>query len=90
VCLQELKRQQEKKEQWLQRGHGEYQHLTNEKDFFASMKGEGRMVCHFFRDNWPCKIIDKHLAVLCKRHIECKFVKVVIFAFCNTMIRAFD
>jgi hypothetical protein len=40
------------------------------------MKGEERMVCHFFRDNWPCKVMDKHLGILCKQHLECKFAKV--------------
>lgn len=25
------------------------------QEFFAEMKGEERMVCHFFRNNWPCK-----------------------------------
>jgi hypothetical protein len=74
--LQQLKKQQEKKDLWLQHGHGEYQHLTNEKEFFAAMKGEERMVCHFFRDNWPCKVMDKHLEMLCKQYVECKFVKV--------------
>jgi hypothetical protein len=71
-----LKQQREKKQQWLQKGHGEVQFLTNEKEFFAAMKGEDKMVCHFFRDNWPCKIIDKHIATLCKQHLECKFAKV--------------
>lgn len=73
--LQQMRKQQEKRQQWLERGHGEYQHLLDEKQFFAAMKGEERMVCHFFRDNWPCKVIDRHMAVLCRKHIECKFAK---------------
>ena len=43
-------------QEWLKRGHGSYREIFGEKDFFAEMKGEERMVCHFFRDNWPCKV----------------------------------
>lgn len=74
--MQQLKKQQDKKEQWRHRGHGEYQFLTNEKEFFAAMKGEDKMVCHFFRSSLPCKVIDKHVEKLCKSHLECKFAKV--------------
>lgn len=74
--VQQLKKQQDKKQQWLQKGHGEYQFLQDEKEFFAAMKGEEKMVCHFFRDNWPCKVMDKHIGILCKQHLECKFTKV--------------
>jgi hypothetical protein len=74
--VQQLKKQKDKKQEWLQKGHGEYHFLTNEKEFFAAMKGEEKMVCHFCRDSWPCKIMDKHMATLCKQHLECKFAKV--------------
>ena len=37
-------------------GHGEYREILSEKDFFAEMKGTERMVCHFYRENWPCKV----------------------------------
>ncbi len=30
--------------------------MLSEKEFFAEMKGEERMVCHFYRDSWPCKV----------------------------------
>ena len=38
------------------RGHGEYREIPGEKDFFAEVKDEERVVCHFFRENWPCKV----------------------------------
>lgn len=75
-CLQQLKKQKEKKEQWKRQGHGEYHELQHEKEFFETMKGEESMVCHFYRNNWPCKVMDKHLSALCKQHMECKFAKV--------------
>jgi hypothetical protein len=75
-ALQQLRKQQDKRQKWLLKGHGEYQFLLNENEFFASMKGEEKMICHFFRDSWPCKVMDKHMSILCKEHMECKFAKV--------------
>lgn len=74
--LKELKEHAAKRQKWLARGHGEYREIFSEKDFFAEMKGEERMVCHFFRENWPCKVMDKHLQQLATAHVETKFVKI--------------
>lgn len=54
--IHDLKQQQDKAREWVARGHGEYREVFEEKEFFKEMKGEERMVCHFFRDNWPCKV----------------------------------
>jgi hypothetical protein len=54
--IKDLKQQQEKTREWIAKGHGEYTLLLDEKEFFKAMKGEERMICHFFRDNWPCKV----------------------------------
>jgi hypothetical protein len=43
-------------QEWVRRGHGEYREILGEREFFAEMKGEERMVCHFYRENWPCKV----------------------------------
>ena len=56
--IKQLKQQAARKQQWLARGHGEYQDIPAEKEFFSAMKGEERMVCHFYRENWPCKVSD--------------------------------
>lgn len=74
--VQELKQQQERAKEWVAKGHGEYKEIFEEKEFFKEMKGEERMVCHFYRDNWPCKVMDKHIGILCKQHLETKFVKI--------------
>lgn len=74
--LKDMKRQQAKRQIWLSKGHGEYREIENETAFFAEMKGEERMVCHFSRNNWPCQVMDKHLAILAKSHLETKFVKI--------------
>lgn len=55
--IDQLKQHARKKQEWLKKGHGEYREIEGEKAFFAEMKGEARMVCHFYRNNWPCKVI---------------------------------
>lgn len=40
------------------------------------IKGEERLVCHFYRNSLPCKVIDQHLAVLAAKHLETKFLRV--------------
>ena len=54
--LQQMKKAALKKKEWLRKGHGEYNEIASEKEFFAEMKGEERMICHFYRENWPCKV----------------------------------
>lgn len=54
--LLDMKKRQEKMRVWAERGHGEYTEVQTEVEFFKEMKGEERMVCHFYRDNWPCKV----------------------------------
>lgn len=54
--LQQMKKAAIKKKEWLRKGHGEYNEIASEKEFFAEMKGEERMICHFYRENWPCKV----------------------------------
>jgi hypothetical protein len=40
------------------------------------IKGEERMVVHFYRNSLPCKAMDQHLALLAAKHMETKFVRV--------------
>lgn len=57
-------------------GHGEYEELPGEKELFDITKKSERIVCHFFRDStMRCKIVDKHLEILARKHIEAKFVR---------------
>ena len=40
-------------------------------------KNSENVVCHFYREEtFRCKIMDKHLAILAKKHVETKFCKV--------------
>lgn len=74
--LEALKKSQKQKQEWLSKGHGEYREISSEKDFFGEVKDSKNVVCHFYRNStFRCKILDKHLAILAKKHIETKFIK---------------
>ncbi|XP_020595154.1 thioredoxin domain-containing protein 9 homolog [Phalaenopsis equestris] len=53
--LQQMKKLAENRNRWTSLGHGEYSEIP-EKDFFAAVKASERVVCHFYRENWPCKV----------------------------------
>ncbi|WVZ94286.1 hypothetical protein U9M48_040192 [Paspalum notatum var. saurae] len=73
--IQQMRRAAERRAKWRTLGHGEYTDVP-EKEFFSAAKASERLVCHFYRDNWPCKVLDKHLSILAKQHVETRFVKV--------------
>jgi len=74
--LEALKKAQKQKQEWLSKGHGEYREIPSEKDFFSEVKESKKVVCHFYRDStFRCKILDKHLSILAKKHVETKFLK---------------
>eukprot|EP00227_Mantoniella_beaufortii_P007519 CAMPEP_0197591988 /NCGR_PEP_ID=MMETSP1326-20131121/14315_1 /TAXON_ID=1155430 /ORGANISM="Genus nov. species nov., Strain RCC2288" /LENGTH=226 /DNA_ID=CAMNT_0043157593 /DNA_START=78 /DNA_END=758 /DNA_ORIENTATION=- len=74
--LESMKGDQDKRKAMLAKGHGVLNEITDEKEFFAEMKGEDMMVVHFYRNNWPCKVMDMHLDLLSKKHLETKFAKI--------------
>lgn len=55
--LQQMKKMAEKRNRWISLGHGEYSEIPSEKEFFSAVKASDRVVCHFFRENWPCKVL---------------------------------
>ncbi|KAM4731764.1 thioredoxin domain-containing protein 9 [Anableps anableps] len=74
--LEALKKAQKQKQEWLSKGHGEYREIASERDFFGEVKESKNVVCHFYRNStFRCKILDKHLAILAKKHVETKFLK---------------
>ncbi|KAM9343799.1 thioredoxin domain-containing protein 9 [Pholidichthys leucotaenia] len=74
--LEALKKAQKQKQDWLSKGHGVYREIPSEKDFFSEVKDTKNVVCHFYRNSTlRCKILDKHLAILAKKHVETKFIK---------------
>ncbi|XP_056610102.1 thioredoxin domain-containing protein 9 [Triplophysa dalaica] len=74
--LESLRKAQKQKQEWISQGHGEYREIPSEKDFFAEVKDSKNVICHFYRDStFRSKIFDKHLAILAKKHLETKFIK---------------
>ncbi|MEQ2237199.1 Thioredoxin domain-containing protein 9 [Ilyodon furcidens] len=74
--LEALKKAQKQKQEWLSKGHGEYREISSERDFFGEVKESKNVVCHFYRNStFRCKVLDKHLAILAKKHVETKFIK---------------
>ncbi|CAF1296367.1 unnamed protein product [Adineta ricciae] len=77
--LESMKQEHKKRQEWLANGHGEYEELPSEKELFDITKKSERIVCHFYRDStMRCKIVDKHLDILARKHIETKFVKLSV------------
>jgi len=75
--LQALKKQATKKQEWAALGHGKYEELKEEPEFFKAGQQSKRMVCHFYRDDFfRCKIVDKHMALLAQKHQETRFCKI--------------
>lgn len=58
-------------------GHGTYTELQDEKEFFEATRKSANLAIHFYRDStFRCKILDKHMEVLAKQHMECRFMKI--------------
>jgi len=74
--LDQLKKQVKQKQHFLSIGHGEYEELSEEKQFFEVTKKSPDVILHFYKQATPrCKIVDQHLNILCKKHIETRFCK---------------
>ena len=75
--MAQMRKMNEKKQEWRNMGHGTYSELTNEKEFFEAAKKSENFVCHFYRTATPrCQIVDKHLALIAQQHLECRFVRI--------------
>ncbi|EEC02336.1 ATP binding protein, putative, partial [Ixodes scapularis] len=77
--LDAMKRLEKKKRDWLSKGHGEYSELSSEPEFFEACKRSENVVVHFYRGStFRCKIVDKHLDILAKKHLETRFLKISV------------
>jgi len=75
--MEALKKTQEQKQTWMANGHGSYEEIPTEKDFFEATKKSKNVICHFYIDSsFRCKILDKHLQILANKHIEARFIKI--------------
>lgn len=77
--LQQMKKMAEKRNRWIKLGHGEYTEIQNEKEFFSIVKASERVVCHFYRENWPCKVYAPRNLCSFTLHTQLHFR---LFCFC--------
>jgi len=71
----ELKAEQAKTLKYKHAGQGEYNEI-NESEFLKTLNGSHHCVVHFYHNDFlKCKIMDEHLGIIAKNHIETKIVK---------------
>ncbi|CAJ0598471.1 unnamed protein product [Cylicocyclus nassatus] len=75
--MEELKKMQKAKAELLAHGHGKYEEVADEKEFFEATKKSKNVVCLFYlNSNMRCKIVDKHFQILAPKHIGTRFIHV--------------
>jgi hypothetical protein len=85
-----LRQKQKDMMRWKQLGHGQYQEIGDEKEWFEESKKNERMVCHFYRKTTEnCKVVDKHLAILAQKHKETRFIKIDAEK-CHFLVQKFE
>ncbi|KAI3424886.1 hypothetical protein D9Q98_008270 [Chlorella vulgaris] len=73
--LAQMQREAEKRSKMQQKGHGAYEEVA-EGDFLAVVTQSERVVCHFFHHEFErCRIMDKHLGALARKHFDTRFIK---------------
>lgn len=57
--------------------YGNYETISNEKQLMLMTTSTEKMVIHFsHKDFKKCKIMDKHLEIIARKHTDTRFVKV--------------
>eukprot|EP00922_Rhytidocystis_sp_ex-Travisia-forbesii_P006113 GHVS01008855.1.p1 GENE.GHVS01008855.1~~GHVS01008855.1.p1 ORF type:complete len:187 (-),score=32.80 GHVS01008855.1:544-1104(-) len=75
--LRQLKAQAADRQKFASFGHGSYQELYNEKDFFQAAKQSSMLVVHFYRpSNNHCELVDRAMLTLSGKHVGTRFVKI--------------
>lgn len=74
--LREIQSAQRQKLEDIGKGHGQYRNIVQD-EFLNEVTSSMYTVCHFYHNEFEkCKVMDHHLHILAKRHIETKFVKI--------------
>ena len=74
--LEAMKGDQDKRKKWLAHGPRRAAGSAGREGVLQRDEREDMMVVHFYRNNWPCKVMDMHLDMLSKKHLETKFAKI--------------
>ena len=71
-----MKEEQEKRAKKTQKGHGTFTEVS-EPDFLPSVTGSEQCVVHFYHKDFErCRIVDKHLTELARKHFDTRFFKI--------------
>ncbi|XP_073994301.1 thioredoxin domain-containing protein 9 [Rhodnius prolixus] len=74
--LRALKEEAKQQELWKANGHGTYSEIE-EKQLFDVCRASANVILHFYNGCCEeCKVMDYHLALLARKHIESKFIKI--------------
>eukprot|EP00321_Phaeocystis_globosa_P009956 CAMPEP_0118828070 /NCGR_PEP_ID=MMETSP1162-20130426/16865_1 /TAXON_ID=33656 /ORGANISM="Phaeocystis Sp, Strain CCMP2710" /LENGTH=206 /DNA_ID=CAMNT_0006758999 /DNA_START=48 /DNA_END=668 /DNA_ORIENTATION=- len=73
-----LKAMQEKaaeRQSWAEKGHGSFQKIADQKDFFTVCKNSDKVIVLFTREsNKYGKAMKEHMTLLAQHHMEARFV----------------
>lgn len=75
--IQEMRKQQQAREEGRRNGHGVLKEVADQKDFFQQVKESSLCVAHFYRSTTKaCAIVDMHLSKLAPAHLETRFMRI--------------
>ena len=75
--IEQMRKQQQARDEGRRNGHGSLKEVTDQKEFFQHVKESSLCVCHFYRSTTKhCSIVDMHLARLAPAHLETKFMRI--------------
>jgi len=64
-------------DEWRAQGHGKYEEIADEKQWFEEAKTNKHLITHFYRSTTAaCQVLDMHLARLAPKHMETRFIKI--------------
>lgn len=70
----ELKQEHDKKMRFKALGHGEYTVVAQDEFLPAVTKSKFAVCAFFHKDFQRCKIVDKHLAIIARKHLPVRFI----------------
>jgi len=72
--LEQMRKTQQKRQEYKAQGHGEYQEIK-EEEFLTTVTKSHRTIVHFYHKAFEsCKVADMHLRKLAKKFFGTKFV----------------
>ena len=74
--IKDMKAKQVENQENRIQGHGQYQEVTEEQ-FLPTVTKTKFVVVHFYHKDFErCKIMDHHLSIIARTHVETKFCKI--------------